>query len=179
MKRTIVQLARRATVLGAVLLAAGSVQAKPDAVSTQRFDAQAGCPAKKPVGALSLAKGTLQGQAKQALQAMPNFAAIHTANTTGEGDWLAKATGRSGPNRIYREKRSEIIVVTLCNPAMCPGNRAYVGWEPATGAWGVTVFEGRNTRDIVAGAGQTTMAILPDLIGNALICAANADMGEP
>ena len=42
-------------------------------------------------------------------------------------------------------------VVTVCEAADCDRHRAYVVFEPASGAWGATVIEGGRLRGNLAG----------------------------
>jgi Inhibitor of vertebrate lysozyme (Ivy) len=145
-----------------------------------RLDAQGGCPADKPTGTLSIEKSPrLSGTVRSAHAYVPGLQAAHEANTQGEAPWLSKARGRSGPNRVYRTREGHVLVMTLCNPDDCAGNRAYMAWVIGGRQWGATVFEGRNLRELVAGAGQTTLAVHPSLIEKALVCASTLDMGTP
>jgi hypothetical protein len=164
-----------------VTLSAAQTSPPPAAApASVRMDAQGGCPADKPTGTLAIEKSQrTSGTVRSAMAYVPGVQAAHEANTQGEQAWLSKAAGRAGPNRMYRTREGHVLVMTLCNPADCAGNRAYMAWVVGGRQWGATVFEGRNLRELVAGAGQTTLAVHPTLIEKALVCASTLDMGTP
>lgn len=154
-----------------LMLAASVTHAAPPAV----LAGQGGCPAQKPVGSLRIATGPLAGSAAAALSAVPGLAQTHAAAAAGEPDWMRTLSGTSGPNREYQERGRKVLVVTACATPACDGARAYVAFERATGDWGATVVEGRHLRDVFRDAGNTTLAMHPDLIGSALLCAISVD----
>jgi hypothetical protein len=144
--------------------------------SAKSLDAESGCPPQHPLGVLTRAADAPWAGGAPAALKVPSFARAHAAGTEGEESWLRTFSGRSGVNRVYLQRAHRVIVLAVCNPADCDGERAYVAFEPATGAWGANVFEGRQIRPLVAGSGQTTLAVHPEPLGTALVCAANADM---
>lgn len=158
--------------VAALLLATPFAHAAPAPV----LAAQGGCPAKNPIGSLRrIASGPLAGPAVVALSAAPGMAQTHAAAAAGEPDWLRALSGAAGPNREYQEFGRKVLVVTACATPACDGARAYVAFDHASGDWGATVVEGRHLRDVFRDAGTTTLAMHPDLVGAALLCAMSVD----
>jgi hypothetical protein len=144
--------------------------------SAKSLDAESACPPQRPIAMLRhAAEAPWAGGPLTALK-VPAFARAHAAGTKGEAPWLRRLSGGAGANRVYLEPGHRIIVLAVCNPTDCDGERAYVAFEPATGDWGANVFEGRQIRALVRGSGQTTLAMHPEPLDMALVCAANADM---
>jgi hypothetical protein len=123
--------------------------------------------------------GTLPASAANAFKALRGFKPIHTRNTQGEGAWLTELTGMSHPNRVYTTGSANVVVMRLnescAASAPCEGRLAYVAYAPETAEWGATVVEGRNLRELVQDAGQTTLAMHKPLILDALSCAQALD----
>lgn len=158
--------------LPALLLGASLAHATPPPV----LAGQGGCPAKNPIGSLRrIAAGPQAGPAAAALSAVPGLAATHAAAAAGEPDWLRTLSGTAGPNREYQERGRKVLVATACATPACDGVRAYVAFDASTGDWGATVVEGRHLRDVFRDAGNTTLAMHPDLVGAALLCAMSVD----
>jgi hypothetical protein len=84
-------------------------------------------------------------------------------------------TGKSGKNRLYQEGAQQVIVVTLCNPADCERNRAYIAYEPKTGAYGGGIYEGGHVRELGA---MPEDRMYPEPVASAIICAQNLDWGK-
>ena len=112
------------------------------------------------------------GQAN-ALLALPAFAKRHALAAQGEAPWLENLSGRSGRNRLYREGAHQVIVLTVCNPADCDGNRVSIGFEPASGAYFGRLYEGRHVREL--GGTPEELAMQPDAVSHAVTCAQNLD----
>ena len=142
------------------------------------LDAAGSCPTKNPIGTISrIVPSPKTGMALVGKQAEAAFAAAHEAGTAGEYPWLHDLTGKTGASRRYREGAKEVIVLAVCDPADCDRLRAYVAFEPASSTWGATVFEGGQIREIVQGAGSTTLAMHKPVLAKALLCAINTDDG--
>jgi hypothetical protein len=154
-----------------LVLAAYLAHAAPPAL----LSGQGGCPAKNPIGSLRIASGPQAGSAAVALSAVPGMAQTHALAAAGEPDWLRALSGTAGPNREYQERGRKVLVVTACATPACDGSRAYVAFDRTNGDWGATVVEGRHLRDVFRDAGNTTLAMHPDLIGAALQCAMGVD----
>ncbi len=110
---------------------------------------------------------------------MPGFKAVHSRNAKGEDAWLANLSGASHPNRVYTTGSDNVVVMRLHESCAagtdCTGRLAYVAYAPSNGQWGATVFEGRNLRELVQDAGQTTLAVHKPLILDALSCIQSLD----
>ena len=154
--------------LFALLAAAPTLHARP-------LDAEGRCPAPKPIGSITrIAQGPFTGKAPT-MKLVSGFGAAHRAGTAGDYPWLEQLNGKSGANRLYREGNRQVVVATVCDPADCDGLRAYVAFEPAKRAWGATVIEGPNLRELVQGAGNTTLAMHDQVLAHALLCAIDTD----
>jgi hypothetical protein len=141
---------------------------------------QGGCPAKKPVGSIRrIAAGPLGGTAAAALAALPDLATAHAAGAAGEAPWLRTLSGTGGPNREYQERGHQVLVFTACDRPACDASRAYVAFDRSTGEWGATVVEGRQLRDVFASGQTTTLAMHPEFVGAALLCAMTVDRPAP
>jgi Inhibitor of vertebrate lysozyme (Ivy) len=135
------------------------------------LDAIGNCPGG---GTLSFANGLYKGSAKS-MKSLPDFMQIHTAATAQEAYWIKNLSGLSGRNRIYTSPTQQIVVITHCNPADCEHNRAYIVYEPATGQYGGSYYEGQPTREF----GTTPdSSRYPKQLGTALTCAKNLDWGN-
>lgn len=155
-----------------LLLASATAQAVPASL----MDGQGGCPAKKPVGSLRrIAAGPLGGTAAAALVALPDLASTHAAAAAGEAPWLRTLSGSAGPNREYQERGHQVLVLTACDTPACDASRAYVAFDRGTGEWGATVVEGRQLRDVFGTGQTTTLAMHPEFVGAALLCAMTVD----
>lgn len=144
---------------------------------TRPLDAEGACPTKNPTGVLRrISQGPHAGKPLALKQAAPVFAATHAQATSGDYPWLKDLQGQAGANRLFIQKGRQVVVLTLCDPAACRDLRAYVAFEPATGAWGANVFEGGHVRPVVPGAQGSSLVAHPELLSQALICAANTDM---
>lgn len=142
-----------------------------------RRNGEAKCPPTKPTGELSiLRQAALAGDGRHWLASEPGFAAKHAAEMRGEAAWLRTLSEKSGPVRLYRNRQQrQVLVVAVCPAANCADQRAWVAYEPARGNYGVTVMEGRNLREVIPGAHNTTLAEHEAVIGDALQCAIQAD----
>lgn len=130
---------------------------------------------KCPLGAsLRLADGAFKGDA-QVMWSATDFSRRHAIATQGEEPWIHLLTGRSGLNRVYQTGTQQVIVTTICNPADCERNRAYIAFERATGVYGGSVYEGKHVREFGATPEDRWYA---EQIGAALICAQNLDWGR-
>jgi len=115
------------------------------------------------------------GLAGKAL-ANPRFAAAHKKATAGEEPWIAELSGTSAPNRMVDVRRkSLVLVLAVCPASDCASERAYIAFDPRTGAYGATVVEGRNLREIVPGSEGTSLAEHPEAIALALHCGREFD----
>lgn len=154
--------------LCALLAAAPTLHARP-------LDAEGRCPTAKPIGSISrITQGPFTGKAPT-MKLVASFGAAHRAGTAGDYPWLEQLNGKSGANRLYRQGSRQVVVATVCDPADCDGLRAYVAFEPAKGAWGATVIEGPNLRELVQGAKNTTLAMHEQVLAHALLCAIDTD----
>lgn len=128
-----------------------------------------------PQGAsMRAASGIYQGNA-QAMRNVVDFAQRHADATQQENPWISEMTGKSGINRLYQEGAQQVIVVTLCNIADCEHNRAYIAYEPKTGTYGGSIYEGRQVREF----GPTPEdRMYPEPVASAIICAQNLDWGK-
>jgi hypothetical protein len=151
------------------------------ATSAQAGKSVGACPDVNTKASLLLVKpgGTLPASAANALKALHGFKPIHTRNTHGEGAWLTELTGTSHPNRVYTTGTVNVVVMrlneTCAASAPCESRLAYVAYAPEAAEWGATVIEGRNLRELVQDAGQTTLAVHKPLILDALSCAQALD----
>ena len=127
---------RAGFLLSLFLMGSGVVHARP-------LDAVGACPG----GRITLATGQFNGNAA-ALKAVPAFLAKHRVATAQEDTWLRDLAGRSGRNRLYQNGGRQVVIATLCNPGDCEGNRAYIAYEPATGTWAASLYEGRHVREL-------------------------------
>lgn len=160
-------------ILAVALLLAG---AAAQAVAAPLMAGQGGCPAKKPVGSIRhITAGPLGGTAAAALVALPQLATTHAAAAAGEAPWLRALAGAAGPNREYQERGHQVLVLTACDTPACDASRAYVAFDRSSGAWGATVVEGRQLRDIFSSGQTTTLAMHPEFVGAALLCAMTVD----
>jgi len=127
-----------------------------------------------PQGAsMQSAGGIYQGNA-QAMKNVADFAQRHAVATQQEDAWIHAMTGKSGINRLYREGAQQVVVVTLCNPTDCEHNRAYIAYEPKTGVYGGSIYEGSQVREF----GPTPEdRMYPEPVASAIICAQNLDWG--
>lgn len=143
-----------------------------------RRDGEAKCPPGKPTGEISILRQPRQaGDARHWLATDPAFAAKHAAETRGEEAWLRSFTGKAGPLRVFvDERKRQVLVVAVCPAQACAEQRAWVAFEPGRGNYGVTLMEGRNVREVIPGSHNTTLAMHEPLIGDALLCAIQADL---
>lgn len=123
-------------------------------------------------------KGAYKGSASKLLRD-PRFVRGLRRSTAGMPDWLTTLSGPSGRNRLYSEANRKVIVATVCDPTDCEGSRAYIGFLPAKGLWGASVYLGRHVtelgRPIMPGS---AMQIAPDEVSYAITCAQNLDWGD-
>lgn len=159
--------------LASALLLAGAVaQAAPAPLMA----GQGGCPAKNPVGSIRhIAAGPLGGTAAAALVALPPLASTHATAAAGEAPWLRTLSGNAGPNREYQQRGHQVLVLTACDTPACDASRAYVAFDRSTGEWGATVVEGRQLREVFRSGQSTTLAMHPERVGAALLCAMTVD----
>lgn len=141
------------------------------------LDAETACTGLGGQGAVAIIKvGRLSGLPAQAIDALPDLAKKHIASTRGEGPWVERLMGTGGRNRIFVQKKHQVLVMTVCNPSDCTLNRAYIAYELDTRKYGAKIVEGGPVRDIVLGARASTFTVQPPLIEDALSCAFEADL---
>lgn len=155
---------KRLTSMLLPLVVAAPLQARPlNAIGT--------CPQG---ASMRAADGVYQGNA-QVMKNVADFAKRHAMATQQEEPWFRDMTGKSGKNRLYQEGSQQVIVVTLCNTADCERNRAYIAYEPKTGAYGGAIYEEGHVREL-GPAPEDRM--YPEPVASAIICAQNLDWGK-
>ncbi len=120
--------------------------------------------------------GEFTGSARVALSVV-QFSKLHNRFAGSEPAWLSSLSGPSVMNRVYRSGGLEVVVATVCESDSCAGARAYVAFQAREGLWGATVVEGGSLRQVFAGP-QTTLAMHPAALQNALQCAIQWDLQE-